>query len=288
MLSENLLTLATQASKLCQNRHCKVTIWFSRWRKLSAVTMAGARGESKGQPIPPRWGQQPVSMSVPLLVPLLHFFSDFNEFFIILQTSSRSLSVWHSWLVTANGSNAGALHGQEELNKDFSLYLLQQFANINLSMRKTLLIQLPLRLVIPKSLLFFPHPSRISREAQSYMAAPDQDAQLHFWPWEESDVRRPCPALCTEPRRVSPPAPAAASQHKTEPCGTSTVCQEDVGLLQLFSPVKQASSRSNQGNKGCAGLFRHKSLLDQIDDLLAHPPIFSPSYIPHQPTSFLS
>lgn len=85
------------------------------------------------------------------------------------------------------------------------------------------------------------------------MAAPGQDAQLHFWALEGSDARRPCPAPCTEPPHGSLPAPAAASRRKTEPCKTKTDPQEGAGLMQLHSPL-QTVSPTPTASKGCTSV----------------------------------
>lgn len=94
------------------------------------------------------------------------------------------------------------------------------------------------------------------------MAAPGQDAQLHFWAWEGSDARHPCPAPCTEPLHGSLPAPAAASRRKTEPCKTTTASQEGAGLMQLHSPPQQVSPRltASKGRTSVAVPLQETSL----------------------------
>lgn len=78
------------------------------------------------------------------------------------------------------------------------------------------------------------------------MAAPGQDAQLHFWAWEGSDAHHPCPAPCTEPLHGSLPAPGAASRRRTEPCKTRTAsgrCWADSASQPTTASLSQTNSK---------------------------------------------
>lgn len=109
------------------------------------------------------------------------------------------------------------------------------------------------------------------------MAAPGQDAQLHFWALEGSDARHPCPAPCTEPLHGSLPAPAAASRRKTEPCKTTTASQEGAGLMQLHSPPQQVSPRptASKGRTSVAVPLQETSL-----EVTLHSSLISQSSLP--------